>query len=38
MEVEILAKIVTNNGKKDSKKTLTIRFKKALLKLLFDFI
>jgi hypothetical protein len=37
MEVEILAEIVTNSGKKEGKKTLVIRLKKAVIELLFDF-
>lgn len=37
MEVEILAEIEMNRGKKDGKKTLMIRLKKAVIELLFDF-
>ena len=37
MEVEILAEIEMNSGKKDGKKTLMIRLKKAVIELLFDF-
>lgn len=37
IEVEILVEIATNSGKKDGKKTLMIRLKKAVIELLFDF-